>query len=64
MPADPSGPAAVRSTEVDGVPVLWADGPAPLTAGLVFAVRALGVWRDWHAPVAPTWRSRGPAGAG
>lgn len=28
----------VRRAEVDGVPVLWAPGPAPFTAGLVFGV--------------------------
>ena len=28
----------VRHAEVDGVPVFWAPGPAPFTAGLVFGV--------------------------
>ena len=26
---------------------------AVAAAGLVFTLRVVGVWRDWHAPVAP-----------
>ena len=33
-----SATAQVRRVEVDGVPVFWAPGPAPFTAGLVFGV--------------------------
>lgn len=38
-----------------------ADGPAPLVGAalLVFSVRMLGVWQDWHAPVAPQRRRTG-----
>jgi len=34
------------------------SGPAPLVGAalLVFALRMLGVWQDWHAPVAPQRR--------
>lgn len=37
------------------------DGSAPLVGAalLVFALRMLGVWRDWHAPVAPQRRRTG-----
>lgn len=38
MPADPPGVPVVTSEQVDGVPVLWAPGPAPFRAGLVFGV--------------------------
>lgn len=36
-----------------------AAGPivAAGAAALVFVVRMLGVWRDWHAPVTPRWRA-------
>jgi uncharacterized membrane protein YeiH len=39
---------------------LGASGPpvAVLAASLVFALRMLGVWRGWHAPVTPRWRPR------
>lgn len=39
------------------------DGPAALggAALLVFALRMVGVWQDWHAPVAP---QRRPGGVG
>ena len=35
------------------------DGPAPLVVGvlLVFGIRMVGVWKDWHAPVAPQRRA-------
>jgi uncharacterized membrane protein YeiH len=45
---------AADGTGLSGPPV------AAAAAGTVFVVRMLGVWRDWHAPVAPTWRSRRP----
>lgn len=34
------------------------SGPAVSVsaAALVFSVRMAGVWRDWHAPIAPGWR--------
>ena len=37
------------------------DGSAPLVgaAVLVFALRMVGVWQDWHAPVAPQRRRTG-----
>ena len=37
------------------------DGSAPLVGAalLVFALRMLGVWQDWHAPVAPQRRRAG-----
>ena len=38
MPADPPVSPSTASLRVDGVPVLWAPGPAPFTAGLVFGV--------------------------
>ncbi len=62
-------PAVLRS-ELYAVPAILgaallvvADGtglprqPALVAAaGLVFTVRVLGIWRDWHAPVAPLRR--------
>lgn len=43
---------AVVVTVADGQ---GADGSAPLVGAalLVFGLRMLGVWQDWHAPVAP-----------
>ncbi|HWG94514.1 MAG TPA: TRIC cation channel family protein [Mycobacteriales bacterium] len=45
------------------VAVVVADGQglrgpvvAVSAAALVFVLRMVGVWRDWHAPVAPSWR--------
>lgn len=49
---------AVVVTVADG---LGASGAGPLVgaAVLVFALRMLGVWQDWHAPMAPQRRPRG-----
>jgi uncharacterized membrane protein YeiH len=51
---------------VGAVAVVVADGQdlrgpavALVAASVVFALRMLGVWRDWHAPVAPRWRRSG-----
>jgi uncharacterized membrane protein YeiH len=35
---------------------LAGPGVAAAAAALVFALRMLGVWRDWHAPITPRWR--------
>lgn len=40
-------------------------GPVAVgAASLVFTLRVVGLWRDWHAPVAPLRRGRGGRGAG
>lgn len=48
-------PALLGGTVVAVADGQGADGSAALVGAalLVFAVRMLGVWRDWHAPVAP-----------
>ena len=53
-------PALLGATVVVLADGVGASGPVVTgaAAGLVFTVRMLGLWRGWHAPLAPTWRSR------
>ena len=50
-------PALLGATVVVVADGTGLRGPAVAVgaASLVFAVRMAGVWRDWHAPVAPRW---------
>lgn len=55
-------PALLGATVVvvaDGIGTLGVASSAA-AAGLIFTVRMLAVWRDWHAPAATRWR-RGAA---
>ncbi|HVM28877.1 MAG TPA: trimeric intracellular cation channel family protein [Mycobacteriales bacterium] len=57
-------PALLGATVVVVADGLELSGPvvSVTAAALVFALRMIGVWRDWHAPVAPRWRRPpGPA---
>ena len=50
-------PALLGATVVVVADGTGVRGPAVAVgaASLVFVVRMAGVWRDWHAPVAPRW---------
>lgn len=50
-------PALLGATVVVAADGAGVRGPAVAVgaAALVFALRMAGVWRDWHAPVAPRW---------
>lgn len=54
-------PAVLGGAVVAAADGFGADGSAPLVGAalLVFVVRMLGVWQDWHAPVAPQRRRTG-----
>lgn len=53
-------PAVLGALLVGVMHGLDRTGPVPVTAAvlLVFGLRMLGVWKDWHAPVAPQRRAQ------